>query len=54
MSDSNHVSATEAMGPSWVRELADANATLPIWLLLSFVIAGLIGVAVGLVTLLVG
>lgn len=54
MSDSNHVAATEAMGPSWFRELADANATLPIWLLLVFLTAGLTGLAVGLVSLLAG
>jgi hypothetical protein len=46
--------ATESPNPTWFRELADANATLPTWLLLVFLFAGLIGFAAGLAALLNG
>jgi hypothetical protein len=46
--------ATESPNPAWFRELADANATLPTWLLLVLLFAGLIGFAAGLAALLTG
>jgi hypothetical protein len=54
MSTPEQMTATEATNPTWFRELADANATLPTWLLLVVLFAGLIGFATGLATLLTG
>jgi hypothetical protein len=39
---------------TWFRELAHANATLPTWLLLVFLAAGLIDFAAGLAALFAG
>jgi len=46
--------AADATESRWFRDLADANATLPAWLLIVFLIAGLTGLAVGLFSLLAG
>lgn len=50
MSDQKQAAAASAT-QSWLHELAEANATLPTWLLLVFLIAGLTGFVVGLLTL---
>ena len=52
MSGQKH--AANATESGWLRELADANAMLPVWLLIVFLIAGLSGFVVGLLTLLSG
>jgi len=46
--------AAAATESSWFRDLTDANSTLPAWLLIVFLIAGLTGFAVGLFSLLAG
>ncbi len=51
MSNPEQVASTESADPSWLRELADANATLSTWLLLVFLLAGLAGFAAGLAAL---
>jgi uncharacterized membrane protein len=54
MSGPRQITASDAAESSWFRALADANATLPSWLLIVFLIAGLTGFAVGLFSLLAG
>ncbi len=49
---SPHRTASDEL--NWYRELASANATLPVWLLMIFLIAGLVGMTVGLIGFVVG
>lgn len=54
MNTPEQVAAMESPKATWFRELADANATLPTWLLLVFLAAGLVGFAAGLFSMLAG
>lgn len=54
MNSPEQVAAIESPEATWFRELADANATLPTWLLLVFLAAGLVGFAGGLFSMLAG
>ncbi len=54
MSAPEQTASTETPQPGWFHELADANAMLPTWLLIVFLIAGLAGLGAGLFSVIAG